>query len=422
MAFWDGAGWRPLEASTIAPQRPHRAANWIATLVIIVGLVGVAIGGPARGTTPALTFDPALAPGGVKVTATGSGLPPSAAVQFEWDGSKAGMPKARVSNRGTLSARFTVPAATPGEHTVTVRTIGKTRQTHGAVAAGLVIAAGVFAVSEPAPDSPAETASPSSTTVASASPSVVPSGTPTSSPRPADPTPAPTASPSSPQAGATWLNVIDDEFDGGSIPAHWVLYDGPYGSGTHNCATPSHVSVSGGSMHMLMRYENSGKCGAGWYTAGMRAKLGSSVDQRTTVRFRVVSNGVVAHRIIPMRWPTSGVWPAEGEEDFCEGHSLTDCWTFLHYGATNNQIYNNYAIDLMEWHTFRFVRLNHVVKAYIDDMSKPVWSYTGTSITLPDTLKHVVLQQECKVTGCPSGTQGTEDIQIDSIAIDVPAN
>jgi hypothetical protein len=201
-----------------------------------------------------------------------------------------------------------------------------------------------------------------------------------------------------------------------------VLYDGRYGSGTHNCATPAHVSVSGGSMHMLMRHETSGKCGAGWYTAGMRAKFGSSVDQRITIRFRVVSDGVIAHRNIPMRWPTSGIWPAEGEENFCEGHTLSDCWTFLHYGTTNSQIYNNYEIDLTQWHTLRFVRLNHVVKAYVDDMSEPVWTYVGSAVTLPDTLKHVVLQQECKVTGCPAGTQGTEDIQIDSIAIDVPAS
>jgi hypothetical protein len=33
----------------------------------------------------------------------------------------------------------------------------------------------------------------------------------------------------------------------------------------------------------------------------------------------------------------------------------------------------------------------------------------------------VVLQQECRSSGCPAGTTGTEDIQIDWITVDNPA-
>ena len=171
---------------------------------------------------------------------------------------------------------------------------------------------------------------------------------------------------------------------------------------------------------MRMSYQSSGKCGAGWYSAGMYAKGADSIDQRITVRFRVVSDGVIAHRIIPMRWPSGGTWPQDGEEDYCEGSTLTSCWTFLHYGVTNLQVYKTHQLDLTQWHTLRFQRLNHVVLAYIDDLSTPVWAYVGTSVTLPDTLKHVVLQQECQTAGCPSGTSGSEDIQIDWITIDVP--
>jgi hypothetical protein len=69
----------------------------------------------------------------------------------------------------------------------------------------------------------------------------------------------------------------------------------------------------------------------------------------------------------------------------------------------------------------RFERRDHVVKAYIDDLTTPVWTYNGSSRTLPDTKKHVVLQQECRASGCPPGTTGTEDVQIDWITIDNPA-
>jgi hypothetical protein len=228
--------------------------------------------------------------------------------------------------------------------------------------------------------------------------------------------------PSAP-AAAGWVNVVNDQFDSGGVPAHWRRYDGPYGSEPRNCATPSHVSVSGGAMHLLMRHEASGRCGPGWYTAGMMLdRAFASVDQQVTVRFRVVSGGVSGHHIIPMRFPPTARWPQGGEEDYCEGDGSSSCYTFLHYGDTpSTQVWHRHAFDLSRWHTVRFERRNHVVKAYVDDLTTPVWTYNGSSGTLPDTKKQVVLQQECRASGCPPGTAGTEDIQIDWITIDNPA-
>jgi hypothetical protein len=68
-----------------------------------------------------------------------------------------------------------------------------------------------------------------------------------------------------------------------------------------------------------------------------------------------------------------------------------------------------------QWHTVQFTRRNHTVTAVIDGQT--VWTYAGTSTTLPDTMKHVVLQQECRASGCPSGT---EDIEVDWIRVDMP--
>ena len=228
---------------------------------------------------------------------------------------------------------------------------------------------------------------------------------------------------SAPAAAAGWVNVVNDQFDSGGVPAHWRRYDGPYGSAPHNCAAPSHVSVSGGSMHMLMRHEASGRCGAGWYTAGMMLdRAFAGVDQRVTVRFRVVGGGVSGHHIIPMRFPPGAPWPQSGEEDYCEGDGSSGCFTFLHYGDTaSTQVWHRHAFDLSRWHTVRFERRDHLVKAYIDDLTTPVWTYSGSSRTLPDTKKQVVLQQECRASGCPPGTTGTEDVQIDWITIDNPA-
>ena len=225
------------------------------------------------------------------------------------------------------------------------------------------------------------------------------------------------------RAAEGWVNVVDDQFNAGGVPAHWSRYDGPYGSGPRNCATPSHASVAGGSMHLLMRYEAGGRCGAGWYTAGMMLdRAFASVDQRVTVRFRVVGDGVSGHHIIPMRFPPGARWPQGGEEDYCEGSESNGCHTFLHFGdKATTQVSHRHGFDLRQWHTVRFERRDHVVKAYIDDLRTPVWTYRGSSTTLPDTRKQVVLQQECRNSGCPAGTGGTEDIEIDWVTVDNPA-
>jgi hypothetical protein len=70
----------------------------------------------------------------------------------------------------------------------------------------------------------------------------------------------------------------------------------------------------------------------------------------------------------------------------------------------------------------RFQRFHHVITAWIDDMASPAWTYVGDATTLPDTVKRVVLQQECHSSGCPAATTGSEDIQIDWIKIDDPAS
>jgi hypothetical protein len=228
----------------------------------------------------------------------------------------------------------------------------------------------------------------------------------------------PTTTTATTESAASWKNVLSDNFNKGKVPGHYFQYDGPYGSGPKNCATPSHVYVRGGQLRLLMRHESGGRCGAGWYTGGvMVSDAKGGVDQRITVRFRVARHGASSHFIIPMRWPTKAAWPTAGEEDFCETDTVNGCFSFLHYSSSNQQVYREYKVNLAKWHTFRFQRVDHVVKVYIDDMTKPVWTYNGSSTTLPDTFKRVVLQQECQ-SSCPSGTSGFEVILIQYLKID----
>jgi hypothetical protein len=232
-------------------------------------------------------------------------------------------------------------------------------------------------------------------------------------------TPEPSSGQTTANRASPWQRVVNDMFDSRGVPAHWGKYDGPYGSGPQNCARPGHSFVQDGMLHMVMRYRSSGDCGPGWYSAGMKlAERFESVDQKISVRFRVKTvDGVRAHRIIPMRWP-SHHGSNLGEEDYCEDSSLRGCMTFLHH--SDGQEYHQYWVDLTKWHTMTFSRRNFTVRAFID--GKRRWVYHGTKATLPPTLKRPVLQQECRSGGCPAGKRGREVILIDWIKVWNPAS
>jgi hypothetical protein len=242
-------------------------------------------------------------------------------------------------------------------------------------------------------------------------------------------------------SGTGWTNVIASDFTSdGVLPAPWQAYNFANSVPGGGYYLPSHVVVSGGILSLTQKYEPSGPArnpyytadGGGWYQGTIYA-AGSgpwvSVDHRTTVRLRVVSNGVTSHRGLPMWWPQSGNAPSDGEEDFFESDGVW--WppiggqeqprSFFHYGASNSQVYWIWnPIDLSQWHTYRFERLAHKITIWIDDMTTPVWSQQYSSTELPDTAKHPVFQQENPNFLPPPGTTGSEDIQIDWVNVDVP--
>jgi len=229
---------------------------------------------------------------------------------------------------------------------------------------------------------------------------------------------------SSPAPAATysWRNVINDQFPAGTaVPAHWNLYDGPYGSGEKNCATPSQVFVNrDGYLVLRESYRPTGKCGAGWYTGGMKINsVYRGVDQRITLRFRR-TGAVHSHRNIPMLWDDDNAYISQQvETNFCEGESPLGCTTFLHYGLGTQQVSHKHVVDQNTWHTYQFVIRDHRVRAFVDGAL--VWDFQGTVLTVPDAWRRLVLQQECAFSGtrtCPTGTTGQEQIQIDWIKLD----
>lgn len=237
---------------------------------------------------------------------------------------------------------------------------------------------------------------------------------------------------------AEWTTIVNDTFDYAGVPSHWSIYNGPFGSGSNNCAAPSQVQVPGdGSLHLKMQYVPAATCSATtgvWLTGGMQISNASGFrsdaigNQAIEVRFRVVrndtSNTVRSHYILPMHWPTTGTGFG-GEADYCEGGgTLTSCNTFLHYGDGTSQVSSPsiVGIDLSNWTTIRAERLNHNVMVYFNGILR--FQYAGNTTTLPDKVLAAVLQQECPSAGCPSASLAafTEDIQIDYVKIENPTS
>lgn len=248
---------------------------------------------------------------------------------------------------------------------------------------------------------------------------VDPTPTPTPTPDPTTP-PPPAGDVPAPQAG--FIRVFTDGFDGTALDTtKWSPYTGHLSSSS-GCNEVDNLTVANGVLTQTFAYQSEGVCGAGWYHGSMMVKSGyGGNNQSVTMRFRIVANDPAntrSHHILPMRWPNQDPWYV-GESDYCEGSSYSECTTFLHHSSSSQQVASpDHVFDMQQWHTIRATQLpGNDVQIFIDDMTTPVWSYDGTTTTVPDVMKRTVLQQECR-SSCPSNTGGWEQIQTDWLTID----
>ena len=271
--------------------------------------------------------------------------------------------------------------------------------------------------------------------------------------------------PPSPTPSDGWRNVVDTDFAvDGVLPAPWVAY-GPFAIGYSYYGgyyLPSHVIVQGGTCTLLQGYESSGPArvapyntttGAGWYQGTMYASTVKGFpadinDYRITFRMRITStNGVHSHRNLPLMWNNVENWPHNGEEDIFESDpvwnppdslgrelpiNFNHFWNstttpvndFSHPGQPGPDfVYQYYPrVDLSQWHTYRLQKKYHKISCWIDEFTTPVWEHQWSETELPSAPKHPVFQQENPNNRTPpSGTTGSERIEIDYIKIDVPS-
>ena len=239
----------------------------------------------------------------------------------------------------------------------------------------------------------------------------------------------------------TWVTVRNDRFNTAGLPSGWTTY-GPYPvSNAPGYYLPSHVKVPGdGYMHIILSYAPSiGR----WAMGAARlpaAQIGGGQNFRITTRFKVVPSNVgsgntrvAAHRNMPLMWADQpSCAPQSGEMDLNEtdGNNLYTN-TFLHYCSSsggNASVSHSYRVNVTKWHVWRYQKVGYTYKVWIDNMTRPVWTYKGTSQTLPPTNRSMIFQQGCLLNfyngtfhqTCPSGTKGKEAWLIDYVKVAVP--
>jgi hypothetical protein len=238
-----------------------------------------------------------------------------------------------------------------------------------------------------------------------------------------------------------WTRVIESRFDqDGVLPHPWASAEGGgftfRTSGSH--CRPGNAAVSGGLLRLLMKWDDAGHLGPGWYCGYVAVKRASRVapfasrDQCVTLRYRIQVNGVRGHSNVPMRWPAgfTGHPNKFGEEDCWEGSSMSGATTFLHYtnpdGTAGRVSKTHTGVDMSQFHVYRFERRNYTFKVFVDNMDVPLWTFAGNATSLPDAPKIPLLQQESKSfyeagsAGQPKSS-GTEVIEVDWITVDNPA-
>ena len=192
--FWDGTRWVEPAVAAPPPPQPRRFRDWLATLVMVLGVLGLTIPwGAVFAAEPSVKLLPEIGQPGTKVTIRGDRFPAQAKVKLIWDGEVEAEPEVVVNPRGRFQLKVVVPKLDAGEHEFNAVWVDAADGTELQTKTTFTVPE---PAAKPAPATPAPTPAP--TAVPTPAPTAVPTPAPTAVPTPAPtavPTPAPTAVP-----------------------------------------------------------------------------------------------------------------------------------------------------------------------------------------------------------------------------------
>jgi hypothetical protein len=204
----------------------------------------------------------------------------------------------------------------------------------------------------------------------------------------------PTSSPPATDAAGRHL-VFDDEFDGSTLDttSRWTPYYSA-GNGGNGLRRPSALSLDGhGDLVVTAQMANGQIVSGGMstkqdFTYGrFEARVRTDVDPTGTM------SGVV------LAWPLSGRWPEDGELDIYEtgaaANTRTPFYSFVHYGASNQQYYFAHNVDGAQWHTLAMEWTAGAIQIFRDGAL--VWTVTDTA-AIPDVAHLLTVQLDAIAT------------------------
>jgi hypothetical protein len=143
-----------------------------------------------------------------------------------------------------------------------------------------------------------------------------------------------------------WRQVFSDDFNGTALDgASWSVFDGP-GHGGHGVRRARQVQVRDGRLVITAEMLN------GVLHAGGIAHRRSYTYGRFEFRVRTDRDPSMATSGIVLTWPQNGGWPINGENDIYETGNdpdRTPFYSFVHFGATNEQVFTTHALDGSQW-------------------------------------------------------------------------
>lgn len=205
-----------------------------------------------------------------------------------------------------------------------------------------------------------------------------------------------------------WELVWEDQFNGTAIDTNnWWVYDS-VGHAGNGIRTPNAVTVSGGYLNITAQMVN-GVLNSG----GIQYKQGYPYG-KLEFRVRVDEDPSTAVSGVVLTWPTSNIWPADGENDIWETateYPRTKWYTNFHCAdAGGNKVvrgWTNYY-NPTQWHTVILEWEAGEARTYVDG------TLTGTMTNL-DSIPDKVHAPCIQLDAFKTSISGICTMQVDYI-------
>ena len=199
-----------------------------------------------------------------------------------------------------------------------------------------------------------------------------------------------------------YVQTYVSDFTGISVPTGWDVYSGIPGGDPGAQWGVRHVQVSGGVMQLSTWQDRA--YGGKWVAGGLCQCGITQTYGAYFVRSKLTGAGPTQ---VELLWPKTG-WPPEIDFNETNGGTTASQATVI-YPTVDNQVHNQVAVDMTQWHTWGVIWTPTLITYTLDGN---VWGQVDSSTGIPHQPMTLDIQQQtwCDATpsfACPSVQQST---------------